>query len=239
MAEPTKSVSVIIPTRNEVENIRPLLEQIAATGVPLQEVIFVDDYSSDGTREAILSMSNQYPVRLLDQEPAVPGLAGAIISGADAATSDVLLVMDADLSHPPERIPDLLRPIMGDVAKMVIGSRYVPGGSTPDWPLWRRSLSRTASALAYPLTGVHDSMSGFFAIGRAEFIRLDPPPIGFKIAFELLVRGKPSLRVREVPIEFRDRQRGRSKMSFGIALRFFWRWLIALALRMIGTNRGG
>jgi dolichol-phosphate mannosyltransferase len=139
-----------------------------------------------------------------------------------------LLIMDADLSHPPERINDLLAPLQAGVADMVIGSRYVEGGSTPGWPFWRRMLSRAGSGLAYPLTGVHDCMCGFFAIARSRLIELAAPAVGFKIAFEVIVRGRPTLRVIEIPIAFRDRARGRSKMSFGVALRFFWRWLIAL-----------
>ncbi len=228
MAQTSQLISIVIPTRNEVDNIEPLVSQIAAAGASFQEIIFVDDRSADGTRDAILSMAGRYPTRLVDQDEAVPGLAGAIISGAEAANGDFLLVMDADLSHPPERIPDLLSPLLTGAADMVIGSRYVPGGSTPGWPLWRRLLSRAGSALAYPLTGVHDSMCGFFAVSRSDFLRLAPPAVGFKIAFELIIRGKPQLRVREIPIEFRDRARGRSKMSLAILARFFWRWLIAV-----------
>jgi dolichol-phosphate mannosyltransferase len=89
-------------------------------------------------------------------------------------------------------------------------------------------LSRAGSGLAYPLTGVHDCMCGFFAIARSRLIELATPAIGFKIAFEVIIRGRPTLRVIEIPIAFQDRARGRSKMSFGVALRFFWRWLVAL-----------
>src|SRR5438477_9587704 len=156
MAPIRQSISIVIPTRNEVDNIEPLVAQIASAGVKFQEIIFVDDRSTDGTREAILSMAGSYPIRLVDQDLSVPGLAGAIISGAEAADGDLLLVMDADLSHPPERIPDLLSPLLSEAADIVIGSRYVSGGSTPGWPLWRRFLSRAGSGLAYPLTGVHD-----------------------------------------------------------------------------------
>jgi dolichol-phosphate mannosyltransferase len=155
-------------------------------------------------------------------------LAAAIVAGATAASGALLLIMDADLSHPPERINDLLAPLRVGVADMVIGSRYVEGGSTPGWPFWRRMLSRAGSGLAYPLTGVHDCMCGFFAIARSRLIELATPAIGFKIAFEVIIRGRPTLRVIEIPIAFQDRARGRSKMSFGVALRFFWRWLVAL-----------
>jgi dolichol-phosphate mannosyltransferase len=132
------------------------------------------------------------------------------------------------LSHPPERINDLLAPLFSGRADMVIGSRYIKGGSTPDWPLWRRMLSRLGSALAYPLTGVHDSMCGFFAIGRSRLLELAPTTFGFKIAFEVIVRARRTLRVHEIPIAFRDRVHGRSKMSFGVALQFSLRWLAAM-----------
>ena len=155
-----------------------------------------------------------------------------VSSFANAAGGDILVVIDADLSHPPERINDLLAPLFSGAADMAIGSRYVPGGSTPGWPLWRRMMSRTASMFAQPLTGVRDSMCGFFAMSRSRLLQIDPPTSGFKIVFETIVRGGRNLRVREIPIEFRDRTRGKSKMSFGVALKFFVRWLAAIFRRV-------
>src|SRR6266496_6734219 len=211
------SVSIIIPTLNEEENIAPLVAQITACAVPFREILFVDDYSTDATREEIRALEGSLPIRLIEQNGAEFGLASAIMSGARAAQGEILLVMDADLSHPPERIKDLLAPLFAGTADMVIGSRYVPGGSTPGWPLWRLLLSRIGAALAYPLTGVHDSMCGFFAIARSRLLELASPAAGFKIAFETIVHGGRTLRVREIPIAFRNRIRGKSKMSFGIA----------------------
>lgn len=222
------TVSIIIPSFNEAENIVPLVSQIVAAAVPIQEILFVDGGSTDGTLDAIRSVATNHPVRLIEQDRNAPGLAEAIMAGAHVAESDILVVMDADLSHPPERIKDLLDPVLADAADMAIGSRYVPGGSTPGWPLWRRMMSRAASALAYPLTGVRDSMCGFFAISRSRLLAIAPPTSGFKIVFETIVRGGRDLRVREVPIAFRDRARGKSKMSFGVALKFSVRWLVAI-----------
>jgi len=226
------SVSIIIPTRNEVENIAPLISEILAAGVSFHEIVFVDDHSTDGTTDVIRSFAASHPIRLVEQNPAAPGLAAAIITGATAARGELLLIMDGDLSHPPRRINDLLAPLRAGVADMVIGSRYIKGGSTPGWPFWRRMLSRAGSGLAYPLTGVHDSMCGFFAIARSRLLDFVGPAIGFKIAFEVIARGRPTLKVIEVPIAFKDRARGRSKMSFGIAFRFFWRWLFAICRRI-------
>src|SRR5438552_16879491 len=145
------------------------------------------------------------------------------MSGARAAQGEILLVMYADLRHPADRIKDLVAPLFTGTADLVVGSRYVKGGSTPGWPVWRRVLSRTGALHAYPLTGLHDSMCGFFAIGRSRLLELAPHTSGFKIVFETVVRGGGMLRVQEIPIAFRDRARGKSKMSFSVALRFFLR----------------
>src|SRR5947209_2673695 len=228
MSTSATSVSNIIPTLNEEENIAPLVAQIIASTVAFCEILFVDDNSTDATQDMICALAANHPIRLIEQDGAGLGLAGAIMLGARAAQGEILLVMDADLGHPPERIKDLLAPLFAGTADMVMGSRYVRGGSTPGWPLWRRIVSRAGAALAYPLTGVHDSMCGFFAIPRSRLLELAPPASGFKIAFETIVHGGRTLSVREIPIAFRDRVRGKSKMSFGVALQFFLRWSRAM-----------
>jgi dolichol-phosphate mannosyltransferase len=234
MSATARTVAIIVPTLNEAENIAPLVARFVATGVQFQEILFVDDRSTDGTQDAIRSVTATCRVRLIERDRSEFGLASAIMTGARAAQSEILLVLDADLSHPPERSKDLLSPLLEDQADIVIGSRYINGGSTPGWPLWRRALSRCGSALVYPLTGVHDSMSGFFAISRSKLLELAPPTTGFKIAFETIIRGGRNLRVREIPIAFRDRTRGQSKMTLGIALRFFSRWLVAFCRHILG-----
>src|SRR2546421_10950990 len=134
--------AIIVPTLQEVDNIVPLVEQIEQTKVPFSEIIFVDDGSTDGTREKISALTTAHRVRLLERDGAERGLAGAIIAGANASSADVFVVMDADLSHPPEKIAALVKPIVAGEADLVIGSRYIPGGATPGWPIWRRFLSR-------------------------------------------------------------------------------------------------
>jgi dolichol-phosphate mannosyltransferase len=228
LLRPATSVSIIVPTLNEEENIEPLVAQIAESSVPFREILFVDDHSTDATRDKIRALQESHPIRMIEQGGAELGLASAIMLGARAAQGEILLVMDADLSHPPERIKDLLAPLFAGGADLVVGSRYVKGGSTPGWPIWRRMMSRAGAALAYPLTGLHDSMCGFFAIGRSRLLELAPHTSGFKIVFETIVRGDGALRVQEIPIAFRDRARGKSKMSFSVALRFFFRWSRAM-----------
>jgi dolichol-phosphate mannosyltransferase len=157
--------------------------------------------------------------------------------GARAARGEILLVMDADLSHPPDRIKDLVAPLFAGTADLVVGSRYVKGGSTPGWPAWRRAVSRAGAVLAHPLTGIHDSMCGFFAIGRSRLLELAPQTSGFKIVFETMLRARGTLRVHEIPIVFRQRVHGKSKMSFGVALRFFFRWLHAMFEHLVASRR--
>src|SRR6266513_1556963 len=233
LSELSNSISIVVPTLNEEQNIVPLVSEITACTVPFREILFVDDHSTDATRDKIRVLAGSHPIRLIEQDGAGPGLAGAIMSGARAADGEILLVMDADLSHPPDRIKDLVAPLVAGTADLVVGSRYVKGGSTPGWPVWRRIISRTGALLAYPLTGLHDSMCGFFAIGRSRLLDLAPQTSGFKIVFETIVRAGGTLRVREIPIAFRERVRGKSKMSFSVALRFLFRWLRSMFQRLI------
>jgi glycosyltransferase involved in cell wall biosynthesis len=126
LATSDKSVSIVVPTRNEVENVGPLVSQIVASGVPFREILFVDADSTDGTLDIIRSLAANHPIRIVEQNPAQPGLASAIMVGAAAAASELLLIMDADLSHPPERIKDLLEPLQEGAADMVIGAATWP-----------------------------------------------------------------------------------------------------------------
>lgn len=229
-------VSVVVPTLNEAENVSPLVEQIMRAAPAGAEIIVVDDGSTDGTRDRVRTLAESHPLRLVERNEPTLGLSGAVIAGARIAHGEVLVVMDADLSHPPEEIPNLLRPLSEGRADMVIGSRYVPGGTTPGWPFYRKAMSRVAAGVAYPLTGVHDSMCGFFAIRRGLLLELAPAATGFKIAFETIVRGGRRLRVLEVPIAFRDRARGTSKMRFGVAFVFAVRWLAAVWRRWISRS---
>ena len=142
-----------------------------------------------------------------------------MLFGIGRARFDRLVVMDADLSHPPERIADLLHGLDGD-CDMVVGSRYTPAGVVDRaWSPWRFLASRVATALARPLTSCSDPMAGFFAIDRRALPESDAlRPVGYKIGLELMVRGR--LRVREVPIDFQDRNLGSSKMSWRQQLDF-------------------
>lgn len=222
-------VSVIVPTLNEVENIDPLVKAILAqaTANLELEVLIADGGSIDGTIERVKAWEAKGPVRLIEAGGG-RGLAGDVLTAAKQATSAIIVVMDADFSHAPESIPKLVAPILAGTSDMVVGSRYVPGGSTPDWPLWRRILSRIAGVFAWPLTDIHDPMSGFFAVRRPCLLAVDPSAAGFKIGLEIMAVGGDALRVTEVPITFPDRVRGKSKIDL-YQMAAFGRRLMVLA----------
>ncbi len=236
LAETSERVAVVVPTLNEAENVEPLVRQIMQHVPDCAEIIIVDDLSTDGTQDRVRALAQTFPVRLLERENPTLGLAGAVIAGARAAAAEILVVMDADLSHPPEEIGHLVAPLRIGDADMVIGSRYIKGGTTPGWPLSRRIMSRAAGTMAFPLTGVHDSMAGFFAIRRVHLLEVAAAATGFKIAFELIVHEKRKLRVREIPIAFHDRAHGVSKMNLRVAMLFGLRWLTALGRRVFART---
>ena len=209
-----KQFSIIIPTLNEAANIRTLLLRISDMAQVFNyfpEIIFVDDGSSDDTCKLITSYRGRYEVRLL-QRYKKRGLASAVIYGAHHARFNDIVVMDADLSHEPESIPELISPLLSDKYDMVIGSRYVEDGCIHGWPVIRRIGSKIASLPAHFLTGAEDPLSGFFSIKR-ELLTTVSSIKGFKIGFELLRKHLHHLRIKEVPIHFTDRQGGSSKMN--------------------------
>jgi dolichol-phosphate mannosyltransferase len=144
LSQATKSVTIIVPTRNEVENVGQLVSQIVANTIPFYEILFVDDGSIDGTHDLILSLSSTHSIRLVDQDRAVPGSAAAVMEGAREIAVD-----HGRRSESPARTNQrFVGPLLNGTADMVIGSRYVEGGSTAHWPLWRRTLLRAGSAIA-------------------------------------------------------------------------------------------
>jgi dolichol-phosphate mannosyltransferase len=210
-----KSVSVIIPTYNERDNIAPLVERIdRALASDNYEVVFVDDNSQDGTAAAIDRLSAKYPVKALVRKDE-RGLATAVIHGINNSEGDTIIVMDADLQHPPEVIPDLLKGI-GSGADVAVASRYTEGGGMEEWGLVRRVISRGAIFLCHlllPATRpVKDPMSGYFAFRRQVVGDAVMKPSGWKILLEILLVGKFQKAV-EVPYTFTVRAGGESKLN--------------------------
>ncbi|WP_419175807.1 glycosyltransferase family 39 protein [Desulfosediminicola sp.] len=210
--------SIIIPTLNEAGNIEPLLhrlEKLMQQQGMTPEILFVDDGSKDHTRQIIEGYRGILDVRLICRDTE-RGLTGAVVRGAEAASNDLIVVMDADLSHPPEVIPELIAPIMADECEMCIGSRYTAGGATPGWPQYRQAASQLASLPARILTGVRDPLAGFFAVHKRYITAVTNDLSGFKIGLEILAGSKQPPRVQEVPIVFQDRFSGSSKMNYSI-----------------------
>ena len=182
------------------------------------EIVIVDDASPDGTGEYAEELGKQYPVSVVHRAGKL-GLSTAVIEGFAKAKGDILVVMDADLSHPPEKIPEMVSRITDDGADMVVGSRYVPGGKVENWPIHRRAISKGATMLARWLTDIKDPMSGFFALRRPVIDGVELNPIGYKIGLEILVKGNISKAV-EVPITFADRKAGKSKLGASVYLKY-------------------
>lgn len=230
------SVSVIVPTYRESENLPVLVPRVAAAlaeaGVD-GEILIVDDNSPDDTQRVCADLARNYPVRLLVRTTN-RGLSPAVVAGMQQARGELLLVMDADLSHPPEKIPALVEALQSGQTDFVIGSRYIAGGGTDDdWGWFRWLNSRVATLLAWPLTSARDPMAGFFALRAETFRQADKlDPIGYKIGLELLVKGG-CRHVREVPIQFRDRLHGESKLNLREQLNYL-RHLRRLYLYKLG-----
>ena len=204
-------LSIVVPTYNEAGSIPLLAERLhAALGARPWELIIVDDGSPDGTADIAAALAPRIPVRVV-RRAGKAGLASAVVAGFAASTGDVLLVMDADLSHPPEVVPALADAIANG-ADLAVGSRYVKGGGVMDWPLKRRVVSRIACLMGNALVPVRDATSGFFALRRPVIDGVRLNPIGFKIGFEVIARGHYK-KVVEVPYTFRDRELGSSKFG--------------------------
>ena len=209
------ALSIIVPTYCEAENLPGLVQEIstACEGMPEFEIVIVDDASPDKTKDVCDRLSERFPVRLIIREDE-RGLSTAVLHGMSQARGQVFVVMDADMSHPPSAIPQLVAAITEDGADFAIGSRYVEGGQVDEgWGVGRWVNSKVATLLAAPLTTASDPMAGFFAIHRDTVARAAAlTPKGYKIGLELLVKCDCQ-NVVEIPIQFRDRVHGESKLS--------------------------
>ncbi len=209
-----ETISLIIPTYNEKDNITPLIERIhkALEGYDY-EIVIVDDNSQDGTIDIVNGLSSKYPVKLMVRKNE-KGLATAIIHGIKNTTNPIVCVMDADLQHPPEKLPELVKAIENG-ADIAFASRYVPGGGSAGWGLTRRIISKGATQICHVLLPqsrkVHDTMTGFFIFRRSGVDSDRLKPIGYKIALEVLLMGNFK-NVTEVPYVFENRAAGQSKL---------------------------
>lgn len=228
-------LSIIVPTLNEHDNIRPLIAEIDRVLAGVRwEIIFVDDDSRDGTSDLVREVARDDPRIRGIQRIGRRGLSTACIEGILASAAPFVAVTDGDLQHDERLLPDMLRTLKTEPYDLVVGSRYVGGGSTFDWNKRRAQISNLATRLSRLIckADIADPMSGFFMMRREAFEaamrRLSGQ--GFKILLDLLASSPRPMRVTELHFEFRPRQHGESKLNSLVA----WEFGMLLADKMIG-----
>lgn len=201
------NLTIIVPTYNEADNIPSLVRGIHKS-VPDADILVVDDNSPDGTADIAESLGC-HVIRRTENR----GLSASVIDGLRIIdTTDIVVIMDADLSHSPEYLPSMVQAITIDGYDIAIGSRFIPGGSTPDWSANRRMLSRIGTTIMQLFTGVRDMNSGFVAFKRSIIDVGDMQSDSWKILFEIFFKGRWDNCI-EIPIAFHDRRAGISKFN--------------------------
>jgi dolichol-phosphate mannosyltransferase len=219
-------LSVIVPTFNERDNVTVLFRRLGATlaGVAW-EVIFVDDNSPDGTWDVVRKLAETDTRVRCVRRIGRRGLSGACIEGILASSAPYAAVIDADLQHDETQLPKMLALLQSGDAELVVGSRYIEGGSADSFDRSRMGISVAATLVAKRLLGIQisDPMSGFFMIQRDRFEQLAPSLSvqGFKILLDIVATAGGNLRTVEVPFVFGSRQHGESKLDSMVALDFF------------------
>lgn len=214
------NIHAVIPTYNERENISQLVESAFSTVAGIR-ILVVDDNSPDGTGEAVRSLQRAFPTLDLLSRTSERGFGSAYIAGfrriLERTGAGAILMMDADLSHDPAHLPAMMEKL--EVCDAVIGSRYAQGGGVSGWETWRRILSKGGNAYVRGVTGMpfRDCTSGFMLIRTGVLRGLDLKGIrssGYAFLMELKYRiWQSGAVISEVPITFRNRDRGESKMS--------------------------
>ncbi|MCG2717609.1 MAG: polyprenol monophosphomannose synthase [Nanoarchaeota archaeon] len=205
-------LSITIPTYNEKENLPILIEKInyiLKQNKINGEIIVVDDNSPDGTGKLAEDLKKKYENMKVLHRAGKLGLSSAVLDGFKIAEGDIMVVIDADLSHPPEVIPLMYNEIQKGT-DFVIGSRYIKGGKIIGWSLYRRFISKGANLISRPFSKANDSMSGYIMIKKECLDNQNFNPKGFKIALEFLVKAKYN-KLKELPITFTERRNGKSK----------------------------
>ncbi len=228
-------LTVVVPTFNERENIRPLLALIdKALEGDSYEVVFVDDDSRDGTRAELQAVARSNPSVRYIHRIGRRGLSSAVVEGMLSSSAPYLAVMDADLQHDERLLPDMLAVLRSGEADVVVGSRYIEGGGMGQWSGSRQRISRAATRIARLIirADLSDPMSGFFMLTREAFAgsvrHLSGQ--GYKILLDIFASHPAGLRLRELPYEFRTRQHGESKLDALVT----WEYLMLVADKLFG-----
>ena len=212
-------ISLIIPVYNESEHLPQLLEEVSSLAFKDElEVIIVDDSYDDLTVNSTKPFQDKIQLNVIHRKKRL-GLSSAVMDGFGAASGDVLVCMDGDGSHPPEKVMELAEAVRKG-ASMVVASRNIPGGgSADDWSFTRKLISKICCTLVRPLTGLKDPMSGFFALSETFFKEVSPRirPLSYKIGLEFAVKGKLK-EIPEVPFKFEERKAGSSKVNLSVIM---------------------
>lgn len=242
---PSGGLSVVVPTYNEVKNVRPLCERLFKAlkdaNISPAELLIMDDESkgSAETEEIVTKLKAEgYEIRgYFRKKKEGKGLSSAVLLGFDMAKYPYLLCMDADLQHEPESVPALADPVLTGKFEFTVGSRNVAGGGVGfEWALHRRIISWGATMLAFGVSKSTDPMSGFFCTSKEVLKRGRSRinPIGWKIGLEVAARCRADP-VQDIPITFQNREEGESKLTFQQNVEYV-RQLIALYIDRFGSS---
>jgi dolichol-phosphate mannosyltransferase len=234
-ARPGPELAIVIPTFNERDNIKELLDRLETTLEGCHwEAIFVDDDSPDRTSDVVREIAGRdHRIRTI-RRIGRRGLSTACIEGMLSSSAPYLAVMDGDLQHDEKLLPEMLAALRANRADIVIGSRYTSGGGVGTWSESRATLSRLATRLSRFVVKekLTDPMSGFFVIRNEAFrgaVR-NLSGVGFKILLDLFASSPTPLRFEEMPYEFRNRQAGESKLDNQVA----WEYGMLLLDKLVG-----
>jgi len=228
-------ISIVVPTFSEAENVVELHARLAAAlGAASWELIFVDDDSPDGTADIVRELAQRDQRVRCIQRIGRRGLSTAVVEGALSSAAPLVAVMDADLQHDEMILPAMLAALRAQNLDIVIGSRYVEGGTTGDWSAGRKEISRLAGRLAKGLVPaeLRDPMSGFFVV-KSSVLRDAARRLsgyGYKILLDLFVSAGRPLRFAEIPYAFKPRIHGESKLDTLVA----WEYLMLVVDKRIG-----
>lgn len=230
----TTELTVIVPTLNERDNVGLLVDKLRAALAGIDwEVVFVDDDSTDGTLDALRALARADPrVRFLHRIGR-RGLSSACLEGMGSSASPYLAVMDADLQHDETVLPRMLDSLRSGEADLVVGSRYMEGGGVSAWNKWRRRISAFAVSLGRFVLGAElsDPMSGFFMLRREVFEQTvrSVSGMGFKILLDIVSAWGRTLRIKEIPFEYRTRRHGESKLDTLVV----WEFLLLVIQKLV------
>jgi dolichol-phosphate mannosyltransferase len=234
-AVPAPILSVVIPTREERDNVAPLYNRLCTTLADIDwEVIFVDDDSNDGTPETVRTIAERDRRVRLIRRIGRRGLSSACVEGIQASIAPFIAIIDADLQHDESLLPRMLDVLRNEPIDIAVGSRYAAGGGVGDWDKQREKHSRIATWLGGWLLRVplSDPMSGFFMLRRDAFDasvrRLST--MGFKILIDIVASSPRPMRIKELPYQFRSRHAGESKLDARIVGEYF----VLLADKLVG-----